>query len=87
MISSLRAIRADGTTDVLAVLRSVARRPHELPALLRTALDARAARATLLRGRRLLAPRPEATGLRPLPGMGRELAAEGVQVDLRSAVG
>jgi hopanoid-associated phosphorylase len=54
--AALRAMRPDGTTDILAMLRSVLRRPHELAALLRTALDVRMARATLVRGRRLLGP-------------------------------
>ena len=88
--AALTAIRADGTTDLLAVLRSVMRRPHQLPALLRTALDARAARATLLRGRSLLAPLPAAAGYRSAPGLRGErgtLATETVQADLRSAVG
>jgi hypothetical protein len=38
------------------MIRSVMKSPGELPALFRTALDARAARATLLRGRQLLGP-------------------------------
>jgi hopanoid-associated phosphorylase len=54
---ALAAMRPDGTTDIGAMIRSVIRRPRELPALLQTALDARAARATLLRGRQLLGPR------------------------------
>jgi adenosylhomocysteine nucleosidase len=54
--AALAAMRPDGTTDIAAMIRSVVRRPHELPALFRTALDARAARATLLRGRQLLGP-------------------------------
>ncbi len=54
---ALAAMRPDGTTDITAMIRSVIRRPRELPALLRTALDARAARAALLRGRQLLGPR------------------------------
>ena len=86
--AALTAVRADGTTDLLAVLLSVMRRPHQLPALLLTALDARAARATLLRGRGLLAP--HAPGFRPAPELRPErgaLAAETVQADLRSAVG
>ena len=85
--TALRAVRADGTTDVRAVLRSVMRRPHELPSLLLTALDARAARATLLRGRRLLAPVPEETGFRPLPGVRPERGGLAAEVDLREAVG
>lgn len=83
--AALTAIRADGTTDVLAVLRSVVRRPRQLPALLRTALDARAARATLLLGRRLLEPSHVATGFRPARAAEPALA-EPVQADLRSAV-
>jgi len=47
-------LRHDGTADVLAVLRSVMRQPSQLPALTRTALDARIAAAALRRGRRLL---------------------------------
>jgi hypothetical protein len=54
---AIAAMRPDGTTDIGAMIRSVLRRPRELPALLQTALDARAARATLLRGRQLLGPR------------------------------
>ena len=54
--AALAAMRPDGTTDISAVIRSLVRKPRELPALLRTALDARAARATLLRGRQLLGP-------------------------------
>jgi adenosylhomocysteine nucleosidase len=84
--AALTAIRADGTTDVLAVLRSVARRPHQLPGLLRTALDARAARATLLRGRRLLKPAHVAAGFRPARAADTAFP-EPVQVDLSSAVG
>jgi hypothetical protein len=38
------------------MLRSVMRRPRDLPALVQTALDAWAARAMLLRGRRVLSP-------------------------------
>ena len=54
--SAVTAMRANGTTDIVAMLRSVLSRPRELPALFRTALDARAARATLVRGRNLLGP-------------------------------
>lgn len=53
---ALAGMRADGRTDPVAVLRSLRRQPRELPALLRTALDARAAVMPLLRGRRLLGP-------------------------------
>ncbi|WP_201159342.1 phosphorylase [Rhodoplanes elegans] len=54
--AALAAMRPNGTTDILAMVRQVMRQPKELPALMRTALDARAARATLVRGRRLLGP-------------------------------
>jgi hopanoid-associated phosphorylase len=55
--SALAAMRPDGTTDIAAMVRSIMQQPRELPALFRTALDARAARTTLLRGRQLLGPR------------------------------
>jgi adenosylhomocysteine nucleosidase len=54
--AALIAMRPNGTTDIAAMLRHVMRRPRQMPALFRTALDARAARATLLRGRQLLGP-------------------------------
>lgn len=54
--AALAAMRPDGTTDIVKMLRSMVRRPCELPSLVRTAIDARAARATLLRGRKLLGP-------------------------------
>jgi hopanoid-associated phosphorylase len=52
--AALVAMRPDGGVNVAALLRSLAGRPSQLPALLGLALDARAARAALLRGRRLL---------------------------------
>jgi hopanoid-associated phosphorylase len=54
--SALAAMRPNGTTDIPAMLWSMLRRPRDLPAVLQTALDARAARATLVRGRQLLSP-------------------------------
>jgi adenosylhomocysteine nucleosidase len=62
--SAVAAMRPNGTTNIGAMLRSVMKRPRELPALFQTALDARAARATLVRGRNLLGPAftlPQAT--------------------------
>jgi adenosylhomocysteine nucleosidase len=53
---ALAGLRADGRTDPIAVLRSLRRQPRELPALVRAALDARAAVVPLMRGRRLLGP-------------------------------
>jgi len=52
--AALVGLRADGTPDIVAVLRSVLRQPSQLPALIRTASDANAAHRALLRGRRLL---------------------------------
>lgn len=52
--SALVGMRPNGTTDVGAVIRALGRRPHELPALMRVALDTRAARASLLRSREVL---------------------------------
>lgn len=46
----------DGTPDLSAVMRSVIGRPRQVRALVRVALDARAARAALVRSRRLLSP-------------------------------
>jgi hopanoid-associated phosphorylase len=54
--SAVAAMRPNGTTNIGAMLRSVLRQPKELPALFQTALDARAARASLVRGRHLLGP-------------------------------
>ena len=54
--SAVEAMRPDGTTNIGSMIRSMLMRPRELPALFRTALDAFAARATLLRGRHLLDP-------------------------------
>jgi adenosylhomocysteine nucleosidase len=52
--AALRAQRSDGTLDISRVAAGVLRAPSQVPALLRLALDARAARASLARGRRLL---------------------------------
>ena len=52
--AAVTGLRHDGTPDVLAVFRSVVRQPSQLPALARTALEARTAGAALRRGRRLL---------------------------------
>lgn len=54
--AALGAVRPDGSTDFLAVLRGVARRPRDITLLLRTALAAQAARTTLRRGRQLVGP-------------------------------
>jgi len=62
--AALAAMRANGTTDIVAMIRTVMKRPRELSALARTALDAWAARSTLQRGRKLLNP----VLVRPAPG-------------------
>jgi hopanoid-associated phosphorylase len=54
--AALTAMRPNGTIDLVAMARSLLRKPRELSALLRTALDAQAARAALQRGRELLGP-------------------------------
>jgi adenosylhomocysteine nucleosidase len=56
-LAALRSLRADGTIDVSAALRSLARTPRQLTLLLRTAVDAGTAFRALSRGRRLLGPR------------------------------
>jgi adenosylhomocysteine nucleosidase len=52
--ASLMAQRSDGSLDITRVAGGVLRAPAQVPALLRLALDARRARASLARGRRLL---------------------------------
>ncbi|HEY0441552.1 MAG TPA: phosphorylase [Xanthobacteraceae bacterium] len=49
--SVLAGMRANGTSDPFGVFKALLRRPGELPAVLRTARDAWAARNTLIRGR------------------------------------
>ena len=48
------ALTQDGGVSHAAVLRSLARSPSQIPAVLRTAVDARRAFRALLRGRRRL---------------------------------
>ena len=52
--AALVGLHPDGTIDAGAVFRSVVREAGQLPALVRTALDARVARAALRRGRGML---------------------------------
>jgi hopanoid-associated phosphorylase len=54
--SAVTAMRPNGTTNIGAMIRAILIKPREIPALLQTAVDALAARATLVRGRRLLSP-------------------------------
>ncbi|HTJ94597.1 MAG TPA: phosphorylase [Pararobbsia sp.] len=52
--AALAGMRADGTTDVGAVIKSLLRRPAQLPALLRVAGDASRAQKSLARGRAVI---------------------------------
>jgi adenosylhomocysteine nucleosidase len=52
--SVLAGLRPNGTVDIAGLIRSLLKRPHDLSTLVRLALDAHAARRTLLRGRKLL---------------------------------
>ena len=54
--SALAGTRADGTIDPIGIMRSLLRYPRDLVGLVRMAFDARAARATLVRGSALLGP-------------------------------
>jgi hopanoid-associated phosphorylase len=51
--AALAGMRADGSTDGLAVLRGIAGRPSTFPGVMLTAIDAAAARANLQRCRKL----------------------------------
>ncbi len=53
--AALVGMRPDGTTDIGAVLRSLGRAPRQLPGLIRTGLDARAAFSALKSSRLELA--------------------------------
>jgi len=55
--AALAAMREDGSTDVLAVLRSLIRQPAQLPALLDLARDAGVAKRALRQGRQRLGER------------------------------
>lgn len=54
--AALAAMRADGGIDIAAVLASLAWQPGQIPQMIRLALDMRAAKRALLRGRRMLGP-------------------------------
>ncbi len=76
--SALAGTRCDGTIDPLAVLRSLMRCPRDLAGLVRMSLDARAARATLVRGSALLGP---GLGLLDVPRPAVALALKAAQAD------
>jgi adenosylhomocysteine nucleosidase len=52
--AALLGLRHDGTADLPAICKSLARHPQQLPALFRTGRDARIAQRALISGRRLL---------------------------------
>jgi adenosylhomocysteine nucleosidase len=52
--AAMVGLRPDGTADIAAVFRSVLKQPGQIPDLVRTALDARIARAALCAGRQML---------------------------------
>jgi adenosylhomocysteine nucleosidase len=52
--AALAAQRSDGSVDITRVAKGVLLAPSQVPAMLRLAFDARVARASLARGRRLL---------------------------------
>jgi adenosylhomocysteine nucleosidase len=54
--SALAGTRADGTIDAIGIIRSLIRYPGDIAGLVRMSFDARAARATLVRGSALLGP-------------------------------
>lgn len=60
-------MRPDGGVDLPAVLRSLLAAPWQLPALIRTGLEAEKAFGALLRGHRLLGPRLGGPDLGKLP--------------------
>jgi adenosylhomocysteine nucleosidase len=55
--AALVGMRSDGSVDLPAVLRSLLSAPWQLPALIRTGLEAETAFRALLRSHRLLGPR------------------------------
>ena len=63
--AALVGMRPDGATDIASVLRALGRAPGQLPALIRTGLDARAAFAALKACRRGLSGLYGLGGLRP----------------------
>ena len=76
--SALAGTRPDGTINPLAVVRSLLRCPRDLAGLIRMSLDARTARATLVRGSALLGPGLgllDTVPLRPAVALTGDLAA------------
>lgn len=78
---ALRAIRADGTTDVYMLLRGLLLRPDKVPTLLKIAREARLARATLLQCRHVLGAELDTARADEFD------AIENVQAELGPAIG
>ncbi len=74
--AAVNSVRPDGTTDILGLLRGVARRPRDIAPLLRIALHARTARASLRRGRQMLGPSLGVLSLNPISNAVAEPAVE-----------
>jgi len=76
--SVVTALRPNGNVDYAALIWSLIKRPCDLPALARLALDAQAARATLVRSRKLLRSSPGASEFEervPAEGFARRAGA------------
>jgi adenosylhomocysteine nucleosidase len=69
------AIRPDGSLAFGAILGSLGKNPRQIPQLMRTANDARAAFVALFRGRKMLAAR---LGFGDLGEFARHVPAEDV---------
>jgi hypothetical protein len=74
--SALAAVRANGTIDLAAVIRSLASEPSDLPMLLRTTLDALIGFAALFRCRQLLGPALGLPAALPIPTPERKASME-----------
>lgn len=68
--SAIAGFGADGEIDVLAVIKALARRPQELPALIRLSADSRAAFASLLRCGSRLSAASGGVAFAPRPSLG-----------------
>jgi adenosylhomocysteine nucleosidase len=75
--SALAGTRADGTIDAMGIIRSLLRYPRDLAGLVQMSFDARAARATVVRGSALLGPGLGLLDVAPArPGMALGLEGE-----------
>jgi len=74
----LAGTKADGTIDAMGIVKSLMRNPRDIFGLIQMSFDARAARATLVRGTALIGPGLgllDGAGARPALGLAREIAA------------